>query len=534
MKTRNDSITDSGLDFVKVSGLQFSKDCRPFFVAGFNTHDAVTAAMLTASEYKVAGGKSGKDQIRDMFRQAALAGLSVFRMWVHTDDPQFPFQVSAGVYDEASFRALDFIIEEARRNGLKILLCFVDNWKYYNGIDQAGLDPEAKKYEVARHALFYNDTDCRKLYKSHVSALVHRKNTFNGRLYRDDPTIFAWDLLNEPRCETWRVPECGRILQKWIEEMSAYVKSIDTNHMVTIGSEGFFKHGSVQEYLNPQDWAGQMGQDFLLNHIPEHIDFATIHVWPDTWDRTEENFEAHWIMSHVDTASFRLGKPVLVEEFGKKLMPNRHNPSSIRVLRDPVFKSTYSVVETAIAEGRGIGGTMFWRWDLPMFLGSGRGEYGVAPGDSTFEYVSQHATFTNQWISSQPPRPECQLGCWIPHKSWISRQCEDLPEVCKAYWQVAEKANNASKVMRELRETSILVGGRLISMDGLQVYPSKASCCRPGLGAFDQGCSWTTWWVAGGWRLEAGGWRLEAGGWNWEYCCLHAGVGLSVSQGIWE
>ncbi len=35
--------------------------------------------------------------------------------------------------------------------------------------------------------------------------LVERMNSISGRLYRDDATIFAWDLVNEPRCETWRV-----------------------------------------------------------------------------------------------------------------------------------------------------------------------------------------------------------------------------------------------------------------------------------------------------------------------------------------
>lgn len=30
-------------------------------------------------------------------------------------------------------------------------------------------------------------------------ALCGRVNTYNGRTYRDDPTIFAWDVLNEPR-----------------------------------------------------------------------------------------------------------------------------------------------------------------------------------------------------------------------------------------------------------------------------------------------------------------------------------------------
>ena len=35
--------------------------------------------------------------------------------------------------------------------------------------------------------------------------ILTRRNTRNGLLYRDDPTILAWDLVNEPRCETWKV-----------------------------------------------------------------------------------------------------------------------------------------------------------------------------------------------------------------------------------------------------------------------------------------------------------------------------------------
>lgn len=90
--------------------------------------------------------------------------------------------------------------------------------------------------------------------------------------------------------------------------------------------------------------------------------------------RKEDQYEGQWIMSHVDTASFQLGKPVLVEEFGKKLSVNRLNPSSIRVVRDPVFRSVYRMVENLIADGHAIGGSMFWRLDLPMFHDSDRSE----------------------------------------------------------------------------------------------------------------------------------------------------------------
>jgi hypothetical protein len=30
-----------------------------------------------------------------------------------------------------------------------------------------------------------------------------QNNPAAGKKYKDDPTILAWNLINEPRCETW-------------------------------------------------------------------------------------------------------------------------------------------------------------------------------------------------------------------------------------------------------------------------------------------------------------------------------------------
>ena len=77
------------------------------------------------------------------------------------------------------------------------------------------LDVKTKEYEVARHSLFFNDTDARKIYKDYVKAIVTRVNSVNGRKYSEDPTLMSWGLLNEPRCETWLVtcpPSLGTAL----------------------------------------------------------------------------------------------------------------------------------------------------------------------------------------------------------------------------------------------------------------------------------------------------------------------------------
>lgn len=76
-----------------------------------------------------------------------------------------------------------------------------------------------KRYETERHALFFKEEACKKLYKDHVTFMVNRVNSYTGKAYKNDPTILAWNLINEPRCETW-VPAnswCPDALAGWFK-----------------------------------------------------------------------------------------------------------------------------------------------------------------------------------------------------------------------------------------------------------------------------------------------------------------------------
>ena len=47
-----------------------------------------------------------------------------------------PPQTSPGVYDEEGLVALDYVIHVASQLGLRVILSLIDNWQYYNGVDQ--------------------------------------------------------------------------------------------------------------------------------------------------------------------------------------------------------------------------------------------------------------------------------------------------------------------------------------------------------------------------------------------------------------
>lgn len=144
------------------------------------------------------------------------------------------------------FRGIDYALDEARKSGIRVILAFTDNWHEIGGVGEF-----VKWSTTAKsHDDFFSDSNAKELYKQHVKALITRKNSVNGRVYRDDPTIMSWNLINEPRCK-----DCSTALQAWIDEMAPYVKSLDPNHLLTVGEEGFYST-SGQTDSNPSgNWA---------------------------------------------------------------------------------------------------------------------------------------------------------------------------------------------------------------------------------------------------------------------------------------
>ena len=92
--------------------------------------------------------------------------------------------------------------------------------------------------------------------------------------------------------------------------------------------DGFYDRRSCQGAAgNPSSWAGYTGQDFLPQHAVPAIDFAAIHLWPDNWKRTDQDFGPIWLNTHSKNGR-QLGKPVVLEEFGKVRLPEGMCPSA--------------------------------------------------------------------------------------------------------------------------------------------------------------------------------------------------------------
>ncbi|KAL1555604.1 Mannan endo-1,4-beta-mannosidase 2 [Salvia divinorum] len=373
---------DGKWSFVERNGTQFVVDGVPFYFNGWNSYWMMDHA---ADEFR-------RGKVREMLQTGARMGLTVCRTWAFNDGEYNALQITPGRFDERVFRALDYVIAESRRYGIRLMLCLVNNLQAYGGKTQyvKWAWEEGVGLSSSNDSFFY-DPSIRRYFKHYVKTVLTRRNTLTGVEYRDDPTIFGWELINEPRCMT---DKSGDTLQDWIEEMSTFIKEIDRNHLLTVGLEGFYGPKSrKRSTVNPEIWASDVGTDFIRNSKLSTIDFASVHIYPDHWTHNPDfeyklRFVSKWMISHIEDGDKELKKPVMFTEFGL----STENPDFTPAQRERFYKVILDIMYKSAVKSKSGAGSLVWQF-LVEGMEENNDDFGIIPWrrQSTYQLFVEHS-----------------------------------------------------------------------------------------------------------------------------------------------
>ena len=348
-------------EFVCHEDMGFTLDGKPYTFVGAN----FWYGAILASE-----GQGG-DRQRLCCELDVLHGLGLdnLRILVGSDGEhgvkpkvEPTLQKAPGVYNDTILAGLDYLLFEMGKRNMKAVLYLNNSWEWSGGysyyLERAGkgkaLLPEIDGYDayVRYVAQFATCEQAHQLFYDYVRFIVSRKNRYTSLAYCEDPAIMAWQIGNEPRPFS---KEAKQPFAKWLRETSALIRSLDPNHLISIGSEGI---------------VGCEMDSALYEQISRdpNIDYLTAHVWPYNWGwvrrdslLTDVSQACHntleYLHPHFAIAS-RLRKPLVIEEFGYPRDGFLYNPGSPTEARDRFYDYVLSLVHSEPT----ISGCNFWAW----------------------------------------------------------------------------------------------------------------------------------------------------------------------------
>ena len=410
MTIASTSNSSPSSQFVTVANSKFMLNGQPYYFVGANFWQGMNLG--------VEGANGDRDQLTAELDRLGQIGVTNLRVMASSEGPNTePYRmvpalmVSPGVYDEAVLDGLDFFMAEVGKRNMKAVMVLNNYWQWSGGMAQYVSWHETTPIPypgdwntfMDYSAKFYECAECQTWYRDHIKMILNHVNPYTGLMYRNDPAIFAWELANEPRQYPY----------SWVDETAAYIKSLDSNHMVTTGSEG----------TPPGET-----QDFQRTHDGAHIDYATIHIWPQNWgwydpqnattyEQAEQN-ALEYLRRHVYDMAV-LNKPLVLEEFGLardwEPVQNIFNPESSTRYRDRFYKTMFDEVFNLIQKGGPLAGDNFWAWGGASRPGDNwlgdpphetPGWYSVYNTDeSTIAIISAHASELIKLTQNVPPVP---------------------------------------------------------------------------------------------------------------------------------
>lgn len=144
--------------------------------------------------------------------------------------------------NEDAMVVYDRMIALADKHGVRLILPFVDHWKWWGGREQLAAfygEPETALHDV--------NSKTYKAYQSIIEQVLNRTNTITGRKYSKEKAILAWETGNELKEST----------EAFVKTTAAFIKSQDKNHLVMDGT-----------YLKVNDFSlTDPNVDIISNHF---------------------------------------------------------------------------------------------------------------------------------------------------------------------------------------------------------------------------------------------------------------------------
>lgn len=356
----------AGTSFITVnSDGQFMRNGKPYYYVGAN----FWYGAILGSE----GEGGNRERLHKELDFLKSIGVDNLRVLVGADGEngvktrvEPSLQMAPGVYNDTILDGLDYFMNELRRRDMTAVLYLNNSWEWSGGYSMylqwsghgKAVIPAVDGWPAYNNYVkqFHQSDSAKALFANYVKDIVTRTNRYNKIKYVDDPTLMSWQIGNEPRAFS---DENKDAFAHWMADVAAQIKSLDSNHLVSSGSEGAWGcEGDIALYERI--------------HSDPNIDYLNIHIWPYNWSWVKADSlrellpqaklnTKEYIDEHLAIAG-KYKKPLVLEEFGfprDGFLFSKETPTTVR---DEYYSYVFDLIRQERENGGLFAGCNFWAW----------------------------------------------------------------------------------------------------------------------------------------------------------------------------
>ena len=315
---------------------------RPYRFTGLNIYNANSDGWCA---YAMNSGTVLDDSL-----SAIGPGKGAMRAWF------FQPLATSNSNGTRDWSAFDHTLSVAAAHGVRVIVTLTDQWGECGVLGDGGTNYYKTKdwyingYKTA-------DPGMPASYRDYVAEVVTR--------YKDSPTVLMWQLINEAEVKESKDGGClpgtesRDTLIAWASDVAGLIKSIDADHLVSLGTIGGGQCGA--QYTQYQDV-----------HAISTIDLCEYHDYSPNSPMPGDQWNG--LQFRIDQCN-ALNKPLFVGEVGIK-------PDSVGGTLEARAAALRAKLDAQFPAG--VDGILAWAW---IKDGSALDNYDIGPGDPVLEVL---------------------------------------------------------------------------------------------------------------------------------------------------
>jgi mannan endo-1,4-beta-mannosidase len=209
-------------------------------------------------------------QISEMFKAAKKMEATIIRS--HTlgfsSGSSGSLRPNSNTLNNAAWKSIDYAFYQAKIYGIKLVCPLTDAYNYYHG----NFGDFSKTRNVNKND-FWTDLNVRNDFKQYISDWLNHVNSYTKVAIKDSPELFIIELGNELGNIRNGAGSTSLPTYEWINDITNFIKSIDSNHLVMSGSDeclgsqtsNDFQVGSVDVFSGHFYWGDYSRMDYGAN-----------------------------------------------------------------------------------------------------------------------------------------------------------------------------------------------------------------------------------------------------------------------------